>query len=154
MEMRVGIIADGFEVERMISLTELRRIPQLNKLIERKQEHLIFLEEKSTSIPSTLPDHDRVQTSPSGAGNRYIEAAIDLSAEISSLDAELKELISKAAEFIDTLPTETNRQRIAVHTLEYRYTDCLCWKDVADLVGYDVYYIQRLAKEATESLPE
>ena len=66
----------------MISRRELRRIPQLDKLIERKKEHLLFLEEKATSIPSTLPDHERVQTSPSGSGNRYIEAAIDLSKEI------------------------------------------------------------------------
>ena len=73
----------------MITRRDLRRIPQLNKLIERKKEHLLFLDEKATSIPSTMPDHERVQTSPSGSGNRYIEAAIDLSKEIAEIEKEL-----------------------------------------------------------------
>lgn len=137
----------------MISRRELMRIPQLDKLIERKKEHLLFLEEKATSIPSTLPDHERVQTSPSGSGNRYTEAAIDLSKEIAEIEEELKELKARAAEFIGSLPTGTNKQHIAVRTLRYRYTDCLCWKDIADLVGYDINYIQRIAREATKILP-
>ena len=137
----------------MISRRELRRIPQLDKLIERKKEHLLFLEEKATSIPSTLPDHERVQTSPSGSGNRYIEAAIDLSKEIAEIEEELAELKAGAAEFIEMLPTDTNKQHIAVRTLRYRYTDCLCWNEIADLVGYDINYIQRIAREATKILP-
>ena len=137
----------------MISQEELRLIPQLHQLIERKKEHLLFLEEKATSIPPTLTDHERVQTSPSESGNRYTEAAIDLGKEISKLEEELKELKTRADVFIGSLPTDTNKQRIAVRTLRYRYKDCLCWKDIADLVGYDAAYIQRIAKEATSMLP-
>ena len=137
----------------MISRRELRRIPQLDKLIERKKEHLLFLEEKATSIPSTLPDHERVQTSPSGSGNRYIEAAIDLSKEIAEIEKELDTLKDGADEFICSLPRDTNKQHIAVRTLRYRYTDCLCWNEIADLIGYDINYIQRIAREATKILP-
>lgn len=137
----------------MISQEELRLIPQLHQLIERKKEHLLFLKEKATSIPPTLTDHERVQTSPPGSGNRYIEAAIDLGKEIAEIEDELAELKARADEFIGSLPTDTNKQRIAVRTLRYRYTDCLCWKDIADLVGYDAAYIQRIAKEATMLLP-
>lgn len=137
----------------MITRRDLRRIPQLNKLIERKKEHLLFLEEKATSIPSTMPDHERVQTSPSGSGNRYIEAAIDLSKEIAEIEKELKILKAEADEFISSLPKDTNKQHIAERTLRYRYTDCLCWKDIADLVGYETNYIQRIAREATTILP-
>lgn len=137
----------------MITRRDLRRIPQLNKLIERKKEHLLFLEEKATSIPSTMPDHERVQTSPSGSGNRYIEAAIDLSKEIAEIEKELDTLKDGANEFISSLPRDTNKQHIAVRTLRYRYIDCLCWNEIADLVGYDACYLQHIASETASTLP-
>lgn len=132
----------------MISPSELRRIPQLNKLIERKQEQLIYLREKATSIPSTLPDHDRVQTSPSGTGNRYVEAAVDLSKEIVEMESALGDLKMRAANFIDTLPDSDSSARLTKRVLKYRYLDCLYWDEIADLVGYNVRYLSRLERNA------
>ena len=105
----------------MITRSELRRIPQLHKDIRRKKAQLAYLREKATAIPSTLPDHERVQTSPSGSGNRYVEEAVDLGKEIEADEEGLKQLKSKAAAFIRTLPARTETEKLTVKIMRKRY---------------------------------
>lgn len=128
----------------MITRAEIRRIPELHKSILRDKEQLIFLREKATAIPSTLPDHERVQTSPSGGGNRYVEAAIDLDKDIRRKEHLLAELQTKAREYIESLPNETETERLIHKILRYRYLKCYTWEETAELLGYYERHIRRL----------
>ena len=127
---------------------ELRQIPQLHRQIERDMEQLVYLQEKATSIPSTVTERERVQTSPSGGGNRYVEAAIDLERDIRRKRDLLEELQTEAARFIHLMPFETETERLTVRVMRYRYLKCYTWEEIADLLGYQARYIQRLEFEA------
>ena len=131
---------------------ELRQIPQLHKQIERDKEQLRFLREKATAIPSTLPDHERVQTSPSGSGNRYVEEAVDLNKDIQKKELYLAELQIKAKTFICSLPAETENEKLTVKVLKHRYLKCYTWDQIAELLGYDTRWIKRLEYKAVNSL--
>lgn len=121
----------------------LRQIPQLHKQIERDKEQLRFLREKATSVPS-LADRERVQTSPSGGGNRYVEAAIDLNKDIQRKELLLLELKTEAMAFISMLPEETETDRLALKVMNYRYLKCYAWDEIAELLGYDERWLRRL----------
>ena len=138
----------------MITREELRLIPKMHRDIQRDREQLLYLREKATSIPSILPDPNKVQTSPTNNANKYSDAAVDLDREICVREGELKALISKAAEFIEALPTTSRTEILAKKIMRYRYEDCLMWSEIADLMGYDIIYTQRLAKTAEILLPE
>ncbi len=132
----------------MISLEELRSIPRLHKQIERDKEQLRYLREKATAIKSALDiDGERVQTSPENNANKYIEAAVDLDKEIQAKSTELTELQRRAKEFIDTV-----QDSFANKILKHRYLKCRGWEEIADLLGYDARYLQRIESEATYQL--
>lgn len=131
----------------MISREELRSIPVIHKQIQREQEQLLFLREKATSLPSTLPDHERVQTSPSSNVNRYTEEAVDLNREIQTRLEELTELQIRASVFIDTVEDPLTKK-----ILKYRYLKCYTWNEVSELLGYDARWIQQLEYSATSRL--
>ena len=136
----------------MITRAEIRRIPELHKSILRDKEYLIFLREKATAIPSTLPDHERVQTSPSGGGNRYVEAAIDLNKDIQRKELLLSELKAKALEYIESLPDETETEHLIRKVLRYRYLECYTWEETAELLGYYERHIRRLEYQAVSQI--
>lgn len=136
----------------MITRAEIRRIPELHKSILRDKEQLIFLREKATAIPSTLPDHERVQTSPSGGGNRYVEAAIDLNKDILRKELLLAELQAKAREYIESLPNETETERLIHKILRYRYLKCYTWEETAELLGYYERHIRRLEYQVVSQI--
>lgn len=130
----------------MITREEIRSIPRLHKLIERDKEHLIFLREKATSIPS-LEIHERVQTSPSNQSNKYVDAAVDLAREISEKEYELAGLQTKASEFIETVDDELTKK-----VLRMRYIKCYTWETTGELLGYVPRWIMRLEAEAIKEL--
>ena len=136
----------------MITREEIRKIPELHKLIQRKTEQLRYLSEKATSVPSGLAEGERVQTSPDNSAGKYIDAAADLNREILQDQMELLELQRKAALFIETLPMDTETNKLAVKILRYRYIKCYSWEEVSDLIGYQQRYIQRLEFDIVDTL--
>ena len=128
----------------MITREDIRRIPDLHRRIIRKQEQLLYLREKATSVPSGLSDTERVQSSPGNSAGRYVDAAIDLNSEIMQDMRELDELKQKASLFINTLPVDTDTERLTVKILRYRYLQCCTWDETADILGYAIRYIQDL----------
>ena len=131
----------------MITREELRSIPKLHKSIQRDLCHLDYLREKATCIPSTTTDHEKVQTSPSNQGNKYIEAAVDLSKELEQKQKQLDELKLKATLFIETIPERQHRR-----VLEYRYIKCYEWQEISDLLGYTERRVCQIDKEEVSLL--
>ena len=131
----------------MITREEIRRIPELHKQITRDREQLEFLREKATAVPSSITDNERVQTSPTNEGNKYIEAAVDLAREITAKDFKLAELQERAAVFIDSIAEPLPKKVMA-----YRYLKCCSWGEVSKLLGYDERYLRRLEDRATERI--
>lgn len=136
----------------MITCDEIRKIPELHKLIERKTEQLRYLQEKATAVPSGLSEGERVQTSPSNTAGKYSDAAADLNREIRQDQLELTELQSRASLFIETLPTDTETQRLTVKVMRYRYIKCYHWREVSELLGYDERWIRRIESQCISDL--
>lgn len=131
----------------MITKEQLRSIPAIYKQIQRDKEQLLFLREKATALPPTLPDHERVQTSPNNYTNRYIEEAVDLDREIQAKQEGLTELQQEARVFIDTI-TDPLPKKI----LRYRYLKCYTWNEISELLGYDTRSCYRFESEAIADL--
>lgn len=130
----------------MITREEIRRIPELHKSIKRDKEQLLFLREKSTSIPS-LNDTERVQTSPSNNVNKYSDEATDLDKEIQRKEAELLELQIKAGLFIKTVEDPLARK-----ILKLRYMKCYTWEEVSELTGYVTRWVRLVEFKAIRDL--
>ena len=130
----------------MITREEIRRIPELHKSIKRDKEQLLFLREKSTSIPS-LNDTERVQTSPSNNVNKYSDEAADLYKEIQRKEAELLELQIKTRSFIKTVEDPLARK-----ILKLRYLKCYTWEEVAELTGYVTRWVRIVEFKAIRDL--
>lgn len=131
----------------MITREELRRIPELYKSIQRDKEHLAYLREKATSVPSTLKDQERVQSSPNPGVNKYVEAAADLSREIGWKQTCLDDLTCRASLFIETIQDDLARK-----VMEYRYVKCYEWNEIADVMGYAMRYLQQIEWEEIKNL--
>ena len=131
----------------MITRDEIRKIPELHKSIRRGMDHLEYLSEKATAISSSIGDGERVQSSADNKAGRYIDAAVDLSRDIEKERTELLELQRKALAFIETIDDPLHKK-----ILRYRYIWCYSWEDVADLVGYQQRYIQRIEYEILQEL--
>lgn len=136
----------------MITRDEIRKIPELHKLIERKTEQLRYLQEKATAVPSGLSEGERVQTSPSNTAGKYSDAAADLNREIRQDQLELAELQSRVSLFIETLPTDTETQRLTVKVMRYRYIKCYHWWEVSEFLGYDERWIRRMEAQCISDL--
>lgn len=136
----------------MITKEELREIPQLHKDIKRKQEQLLYLREKATSIPSIMPDPNKVQTSPSNNVNKYSDAAVDLAKEIWEDEARLHTLQSGASLFIMKLPTGTETEKLTRRVMTMRYLRCYTWEEIADLTGYVVRWVQQIEWDIVKDL--
>ena len=132
----------------MITREELQSIPRLHKQITRDKEQLRYLQEKATAIQSTLGfETEKVQSSPSNDATKYIEAAVDLDKEIHTKELELIRLQGEAKTFVDAVT-----ERLPHQILKLRYLRCCEWKEVADLTGYAVRYIQQLESDYTNQL--
>ena len=131
----------------MITREEIRYIPELHKSIKRDKEHLRYLREKATCIPSMNTESERVQSSPSNHGNIYVEEAVDLAKVIKKKQEELEALQSKAESFIATVEGILPKK-----ILTLRYIRCYSWDIVADLVGYDERYIRRIEYQLVSDL--
>ena len=136
----------------VITREEIRSIPDIHKLIQRQTEQLRYLNEKATSVPSGLAEGEKVQTSPDNSAGKYIDAAADLNREILQAQTELLELQRKAALFIETLPTDTETQRLTVKVMRYRYIKCYHWWEVSKLLGYDERWIRRIESQCISDL--
>ena len=136
----------------MITRDELRQIPYLYRQIERDKEQLRYLREKATSIPPTLPDHERVQTSPSGGGNRYVEEAVDLNRDIQKKELHLIELQTEAEKLFHSLPKKTETEKLTLKVLRYRYLKCCTWEEISELLGYAERHIRRLEYECVKDV--
>ena len=136
----------------MITREEIRSIPELYKSIQRDKEQLLYLQEKATSVPSTIPDHERVQTSPSNNGNKYVEEAVDRSREIKEKELKLAELQHRMRGLIASLPRETETDKLAVRILRLRYLKCYTWEEVAELTGYVERHVRRVEYEILEDV--
>lgn len=132
-------------IRTMITRDEIRSIPELYKSIQRDKEQLRYLREKATSVPSGISDRERVQTSPSNDGMKYVEEAADLDKDIRRKELELLELQSRAKLFIDTID-----KPLTMRVMKRRYLKCETWEEIADMLGYDDRYIRRLEYEAVE----
>lgn len=135
----------------MITRSEIRSIPELHKSIQADKERLRVLREKAVSLPA-MSDQERVQTSPNGGGNKYVEAAVDLNREIQEKEIQLIDLQGRAKTFIYSLPVDTETQRLTRKVLKYRYLKCYTWDEIADLVVYATRYVRHLEWEAVKNL--
>ena len=131
----------------MITRDEIRSIPDIHKSIKRDKEQLLFLREKATCIPSSTTDQERVQSSPSNHGNKYVEEAVDLSKDIQKKEEELLELQKRAKEFIGIV-----EDPLAKKILKLRYLKCYTWDEVAELTGYVVRWVQRIEWDSVKDL--
>ncbi len=123
----------------MITRDEIRSIPELHKSIIRDKEQLLFLREKATCIPSSTTDREHVQSSPSNHGNKYVEAAVDLSHDIQKKEARLATMQQNARGFIETIEDPKARK-----VLEMRYLKCYTWEEVSELSGYTMRWAQHI----------
>ena len=131
----------------MITRDEIRSIPELHKSILRDKDQLEYLREKATSVPSGISDGERVQTSPSNDGNKYVEAAVDLNRDIQRKEAELEDLKVRAKAFIDTIEDPLSKRMMS-----FRYIDCHEWGMVAKLAGYTERRLQQLEFEIVSQI--
>lgn len=131
----------------MITKEEIRGIPELHKSIQRDKEQLHYLREKATCIPSSFTGEERVQTSPSNHGNKYIEMASDMNKEILAKEAELLDIQKRAGEFINTI-TDTLAKRV----MKLRYLKCESWQSVSELTGYTERRVQQIEREVVQKL--
>ncbi len=131
----------------MITRDEIRSIPELHKQIQRDKEQLRFLREKATCLPSSFTGEERVQTSPSNHGNKYIEMASDMNREILAKEAKLLEIQERASVFINTI-TDTLARRV----MRLRYLKCESWESVSELTGYTERRVQQIEWEAVQKL--
>ena len=131
----------------MITRDEIRSIPELYKSIARNREHLYYLREKATSVPSMNTETERVQSSPSNHGNIYVEEAVDLAKHIKEQEAELEELQVRTTQFINAIDGLLPKK-----ILTLRYIRCYSWEVVADLVGYDERYVRRIEYQTVADL--
>lgn len=134
-------------VAELITRDDIRAIPDLYKSIQRDMERLYFLREKATSIPSGITEGERVQTSTSSAGNKWIEEAADLSREVEAKSKKLRALQEEADVFISTVNHELTRR-----VLRCRYIRCFTWDETVDYLKYDLRYLHRLESEAVRTL--
>ena len=135
----------------MITRDEIRSIPELNKSIQSDKERLRVLREKATSLPS-MSDQERVQTSPHLSGNKYVEEAVDLNREIQKKEVQLVELQARASLFIYALPADTDKDKLTRKVLKYRYLRCYLWEEIANLLVYDIRWVQKIEDLATSKL--
>ena len=135
----------------MITRDEIRSIPELHKSIQSDKERLRVLREKATSLPS-MSDQERVQTSPHLSGNKYVEEAVDLNREIQKKEVQLVELQARASLFIYALPAYTDKDKLTRKVLKYRYLRCYLWEEIANLLVYDIRWVQKIEDLATSKL--
>ena len=135
----------------MITRDEIRSIPELHKSIQADKERLRVLREKAVSLP-TMSDQERVQTSPSGSGNRYVEAAVDLNKNIREKERQLILLQDRARAWIYSLPIENEKQKLTFRVLKYRYLKCYTWEEIADVMVYTVRHLQYIEENAVKSI--
>ena len=135
----------------MITRDEIRSIPELHKSIQSDKERLRILREKAVSLPS-FSDQEKVQTSPSGGGNKYIEAAVDLNKIIGEKETQLILLQDRARAWIYSLPIDSEKQRLTFRVLKYRYLKCYTWEEIADVMVYTVRHLQYIEENATKDI--
>lgn len=126
-----------------MTLEEFREIPRLARRIERDKEQLIYLKEKATSIPSIMPDPNKVQTTKENRAGMYVDAYIDLEREIQAREAALGYMQACAAILIEQEP-----DGLARRILKDRYIKMYTWATIADLAGYTVRRVQQIEREA------
>lgn len=131
----------------MITIDDFRSIPPLARRIRREQEHLLYLREKATSIPSVMPNPNKVQTTRENRAGMYIDAAIDLANDIKVLENELRMLQGRVEPYINSLDNRTARK-----VMMYRYIDLYDWDVIADVMGYTMRWVQKLEQKAISEL--
>lgn len=129
----------------MITRDELLSLPERHRQLERDKEHLLYLREKATSIPSTTYG-DKVQTSHENHAGIWVDAATDLAKEVRAAQAEFDALISEATAWIDSLDGQGRR------LMRYRYIDCQTWDMTACLMGYTERHTRRMARKIVSEL--
>lgn len=135
----------------LITRDEIRSIPEIHKSIQSDKERLRVLREKAVSLP-TLSEQEKVQTSPSGSGNKYVEAAVDLNKQIEAKEIALILLQDRARAWIYSLPIDTEKQKLTFRVLKYRYLRCYTWEEIAELMVYTVRYLQYIEENAVKDI--
>ncbi len=136
-------------VVNTITHRDLHRIISLQRQIQRDTEQLYLLREIAEGTGSVPTDNLRVQTSLPPSGNRYAEAAADLSAAIDSEQYELKELQGKVQVFIKTLA-----EPLECRIIHLRYIDGHDWQMISNVLGYSRRHIFRIHNKVVEVLPD
>lgn len=130
-----------------MTIEEFREIPRLARQIERDREHLLYLKEKATSIPSIMPDPNKVQTSRENRAGVYVDAYIDLEKEIKAKEAALQYMRACANFIIEQEPDSLTRR-----ILKSRYLSGMTWEQVADVVGYTVRRVHQIERGALKKI--
>lgn len=134
-----------------ITLTykDLRRVIQLHRQIRRDYEQLSRLTDMAEGTGSKPTDSLKVQTSLHPGGNKFADAAADLSALIKEEEDELELLQQKVQQFVVNMKDSAD-----IRIIEMRYLSCFEWQEISELTGYTRRHIFRIHSKLVSGLPK
>lgn len=116
---------------------ELKNIPVINHMINSKLRQREELKELSTCTGS-MELKERVQNSNIPDRTRISDKVVDLEAEINRDIDALIALKREATKLFDSL---TGWQKLI---MEFRYQECLSWKEIAEKCNYSMQSVFRI----------
>lgn len=108
---------------------ELKRIPEIIKLIKIKEKQLEELSEISVCVPA-LNTNEKVQSSIISNGFPVSDKKLDLERQLNNDIAKLFELMNEAYKLFSMLPYEDRL------LMEARYIRGLSWREVCEEIKY------------------
>ena len=118
---------------------EMERIPRLQQQLDKDCERLAALEEMAAEIRAVPTDKEKVMTSHENRSMAVADKAIDLHLKVEEEQRELRRLRNEAIKAIKKAELKPSEREV----LTLRYVNGLLWKDVADIMNYDMAYVQR-----------
>lgn len=132
----------------ILTQENLYRIIRLHKRIQRDSEQLYILKELAEGVGSKPTDSLKVQTSLTEGGNKYAEAAADLSMLLDSEVAEIQLLQDKVNEYL-----KDKDDTLEFRIIQLRYINCYDWQMISNMLGYTDRHIYRTHNKIVAELP-
>lgn len=137
-------VGTAIEWWKMIYKNDIKRIPILQRQIEKDCERLAVLREMATAVPAIRTDRDKITTSRENKAMAVADKAVDLDRSIAERREELGRLKAAAREVIQATELEDAEREAAT----LRYVKGLLWREVADIMHYHVVHVERLCASA------
>lgn len=133
----------------MMTLEELRALPDYYKSIQRDFERLQYLRELSTSLPPVMdPSRVPVRSSVQNKAMAVSDELIDLSRMLADEERELRRLEKEAEELIrETVEQEKVRKVLLLHYIRH-----LSFVDISDILHYSYRWIMTLKRRGLDSI--